>query len=745
MARLGCATQCPGAGFYNFILKDTESDVLLFSQASLFLIFIDLKLKSMPDNKQTNHYSRYILCFLLILFSVISSCINHDDNPALNRKKIDKLFARANSFSLKADYRRSNSALFLAYSREKKKTDQLKSEYYLYVSFNYARDGMQDSALVFVDSCINVTAKHQLTDSIWSEYAMRAHTAKGNILFNTNKMQASIDEFFKAIDQARKLNDQCGVPIIIYHTIALAMYRQQDYISAKKYFEICLNIEQSCMKPSKSHVPADYDAANVQELLSDIALCYNKFNKLDSAQIYYQKALRWIDSCEKKGILAKGPAGNLSLATSMRGVIFGNIAQMLVKQHKFDSAEQLYKQSILINEHNYKDGADAQITQIHLAELYLQTKQYDELGKMLPVIRKSLNKLPNEQAELGWKKMSFQYADQTNQKNALTYYKTYIAMRDSLNEAKKEVVGTDLYNSLNQKSQQLEISLLKKDNQLNRAYLLIVIALSVLAIIIMALVWSGYYRSRRNVKALTALNNQINLQKDELEKVNKDKDRILHVVAHDLRNPISGATALISDVLELVEPGEQQILSMSQRALNNSLILINQLLELDLSPENIKLNKQQADLNEILASSVALMQISAGKKNQIINFEPVSGGLLADIDIEKFERLINNLLNNAIKFSPLNEHILLTLDQKDGNALIIVKDNGVGIPPSMQAGLFHVMNDSRRRGTAGEKSFGLGLSICKQIAEAHGGELWLKSEAGKGSSFFLRLPLGHHV
>jgi signal transduction histidine kinase len=134
------------------------------------------------------------------------------------------------------------------------------------------------------------------------------------------------------------------------------------------------------------------------------------------------------------------------------------------------------------------------------------------------------------------------------------------------------------------------------------------------------------------------------------------------------------------------------------------------------------------------------MQLIAGKKNQQIKFSGLAAPLTIDIDKNRIERTINNLVGNAIKFSPAGEKISVELSHNDNSILIFIADSGIGIPPEMQADLFKPFGNTRRMGTAGEKSFGLGLSVCKQIVEAHNGKISVKSEAGKGTVFYVELP-----
>jgi signal transduction histidine kinase len=103
--------------------------------------------------------------------------------------------------------------------------------------------------------------------------------------------------------------------------------------------------------------------------------------------------------------------------------------------------------------------------------------------------------------------------------------------------------------------------------------------------------------------------------------------------------------------------------------------------------------------------------------------------------------VVNNLITNAIKFSFLGTTIQVTISINDKFARIQVKDEGIGIPTSVQPQIFEMFTSAKRHGTVGERSYGLGLSICKQIVEELGGRIWFESVEAKGSSFFVELPL----
>ncbi|MEP6613095.1 MAG: ATP-binding protein, partial [Mucilaginibacter sp.] len=110
------------------------------------------------------------------------------------------------------------------------------------------------------------------------------------------------------------------------------------------------------------------------------------------------------------------------------------------------------------------------------------------------------------------------------------------------------------------------------------------------------------------------------------------------------------------------------------------------------------------------------------------------------ISREKIWRVIGNLISNAIKFSPAGETIFVKAVVANNELRISVNDAGIGIPANVQDKVFNMFTEAKRPGTAGEKSFGLGLSISKQIIENHDGKIWFESDGKTGTTFYISLP-----
>ncbi|QKJ30235.1 tetratricopeptide repeat protein [Mucilaginibacter mali] len=508
----------------------------------------------------------------LIYTLVLAPHLQEPKAPWIPQAQLGKMFSLADAKIAKYGPRK---AIYVADSLCKAKNlhgDQVNMLLYSHYAFYYQLLNVRDSAILFADSAISIADRHPMADTNWLRYSFSNHFNKGNLLYAFGRVQPAVDEFFKAKDKVEKAGEECHA-FQIYHLIGLVMYRQQQYNAAKSYFIRTMQIFDKCSVPGRVY---NYDHLR-QEMLNNIAQCYENLARYDSARIYCQKALAQVRRSENAGAYDT-TTGNLN-----RGVVYGTIAQIFNKTGHTDSSEVFYKKSLQFTNKPNGDISDAQLTQVNLAGLYLNEKQSPKLKNTLDSLSISLKKHYNEDALLGWNRLMYQYASVNRMKlQELNYYKQYISMRDSIAEAKREQMETDLNEALNARSQRLEISLLKKDNQLGKIYLWIVLSLSFLAVVIIALVLFNYRRSRRNVKVLTDLNDQISRQKNALEQANRNKDRILSVVAHDLRSPV-GATIYLADLMMMEDDFDARLapsLGLMKQTSQDALELINELLDL---------------------------------------------------------------------------------------------------------------------------------------------------------------------
>lgn len=225
----------------------------------------------------------------------------------------------------------------------------------------------------------------------------------------------------------------------------------------------------------------------------------------------------------------------------------------------------------------------------------------------------------------------------------------------------------------------------------------------------------------------------------EIEKAGEFKNQVLGMVAHDLRNPI-GAVESIAMMIELddIDTDMQDNVNMIKESCSKARSILDDLLEAARN-ENINvIETQRTELNEYLKGIIDAWKMQ-NRFNVVLmsNTNPV----YAQLNKEKFTRVMDNLISNALKFSTDNHNIELHLAQQDNQITIQVKDYGLGISQDMLPHIFERFSKAGRKGLKGEKSTGLGLSIVKQIIESHNGNISVGSIEGKGTTFTIQLPL----
>ncbi len=226
----------------------------------------------------------------------------------------------------------------------------------------------------------------------------------------------------------------------------------------------------------------------------------------------------------------------------------------------------------------------------------------------------------------------------------------------------------------------------------------------------------------------------------ELEATNLEKDKFFTILAHDLRGPLTtimGMVDLMADKKsELGEELMQEMAEAMKESVHSTNILMDNLLDWASLQRGLnEIQKTQTTYGELIQSVMpTLLKQAETKKITII--DDIPGATPIYVDPKMVQSIFRNLIANALKFTPVYGTVqLLSRVDNDGFLIFSVKDNGIGMDKSILENLFQINPHSRRVGTEGEKSTGLGLMICKEFVEKHGGRIWVESEPGKGSIF----------
>ncbi|MES2374362.1 MAG: tetratricopeptide repeat-containing sensor histidine kinase [Bacteroidota bacterium] len=687
--------------------------------------------------KRTNIYSLGMLtACITCLFAV--SCTNRSSLPIGSLAEADSLLTpRGNEYE-SGQYTKALHFVDSAfYSRQKHTVFEwvVYFETHAYINAIYSNTYEQ---LKYLDSAIALLQDYkndpQLLDRLSGLFMSR-----GDAQFNLKKYASSYEDFFKAIQLARQYPEVCRKMHVPY-SIGMILYRQQQFANSAKYFTESLQFIDSCEKNIA------YRNNKKQEVLDNIGLCYTKIEKYDSAMYYYQQAMDLV--VQNPYSMAVDSINSLARYTSAKGVIAGNMAKVFLGKGNTDSAIALYKRAIKLNEGPGHDLHDMQLCMVQLSEIYVSKNMLGPLNETLQRLRRCLDTAAAKDIQTEYERLMYAYYEKNNEPaKAFPYLASYIHKKDSATEQQKQMLQTDISKELKDKQQQFEIALLQKDNQLNKTYLLVLVGLAVLIIIILVLIYTMYRSSKKNVRRLTELNAEISgrrqsleLALKKLENANLEKDRILRVVAHDLRNPIGGIVTLSNMMIEgnMVNERSMAIVEAISSASVSSIGLIQELMNTGYA-DVTDTTKTKVDIGGLLHNVVNLVQYKAAEKKQHIELQLPVSQVTMMIHPGQLERVVNNLLVNAIKFSPEGKDIVLSLRADKEGIQIAVRDQGIGMPGSLLEHIFEGSSSLKRTGTAGEKSFGLGLSICRQIVEEMGGTIRAESEEGVGSVFYVEL------
>ncbi|MEI7981426.1 MAG: PAS domain S-box protein [Bacteroidota bacterium] len=231
----------------------------------------------------------------------------------------------------------------------------------------------------------------------------------------------------------------------------------------------------------------------------------------------------------------------------------------------------------------------------------------------------------------------------------------------------------------------------------------------------------------------------------ELQFLNAEKDKFFSIIAHDMRSPFNsflGFTRIMVEELNTMSLEEIRTIVVSMRkSATNLYSLLENLLEWSMMQRGqIAYTPVSIPLALKIKESIEIIMGSVQKKEIKISYN-IPDGLSVFADLHMVESLIRNLISNAIKFTSKGGIISVSAHYMKGNFIeIAIDDTGIGMNKDLIDRLFKLDEQTGRKGTEGEPTTGLGLIICMDFVEKHGGKLWVESEVGKGSTFYFTLP-----
>lgn len=231
---------------------------------------------------------------------------------------------------------------------------------------------------------------------------------------------------------------------------------------------------------------------------------------------------------------------------------------------------------------------------------------------------------------------------------------------------------------------------------------------------------------------------------EDLKQINDTKDKFVSIIAHDVRTPIIaliGYAEILADDIDDLHKNEIKEFASSIVDISKQTIgLLTNLLEWSrLQTGRIDFHPSSINIFTICENTLALLNSNAEQKNiRIVN--NLESEIFVYADENMMQSIFNNLVTNAIKFTNRNGQISISASRREDMVCFSIKDNGVGMSEEQKTMLFEMNKSFTTPGTTNEKGSGLGMILCRDFVEKHGGEIWVESNSGLGSEFFFTIP-----
>ncbi|HLR31822.1 MAG TPA: tetratricopeptide repeat-containing sensor histidine kinase [Fodinibius sp.] len=570
---------------------------------------------------------------------------------------------------------------------------------------------------------------------------MYAILRKGDIL-QAQHLYGSASQYFLQGWQMIDIEKEPCVGAEYLDRLGSISYQQEKYRNSIDFYSRSWQLSTGCA------MDTDFSwFRRTFQYYDNMASNYHGLQMPDSALYYNERTLALLQELESSKRFSEN-AKHRHFLELAKGVTYGNTGTSNKELGREEEAERFWKESIAINEQSGFANKHAELTRLRLADYYVNAGRLEEAEKELSLAREWLDSVSSEEVELRWWRVRWKWlARSGDEMQEYAAYRQYIKLQEARMQNKIEAGTIEVAAQIRLSDQQHKIERLQRESELGEMYLIVAVIVSLLAIVILFLIWHNWTQSKKNVQDLADLGKQVFNQKLQLEKSNKTITRIMSMVVHDLRNPLTGIKGISSMLLPdgNLEEEQKKFLGLIHDSSEHAMELINELMDSNVLDElgngHKSKKKEVIEIRLFLKRCVDVLQFRAREKRQIIELGDLEGDAAVSLNRDAMFRVIGNLISNAIKFSHRNSVIRLDMENLTDTVLLSVKDSGIGIPDDLKEKVFNMFTEAKRPGTSGEQSFGLGLSISKQIVKAHGGSIWFESEEEKGTTVYIELPV----
>jgi signal transduction histidine kinase len=530
----------------------------------------------------------------------------------------------------------------------------------------------------------------------------------GNTYGSLGDIPEAVNSYLTSLELAEEAQDTVVIAVVLDN---LASLNEQagNYELAEEYLTRALDLNKRINNRSNQ----------ITNHMS-FGILYKNWGKYDLAEQNYSKVLEISEDLD-------------NVISEIQGLY--NFGLLYDETEEYDKAMEMFERSLEMSR-EYGIGIGAFYNQNGMADVYADLGEYDQAAGLFEqaleiaesvgaqdLIRETVKNLHETYEKMG------------DTLSAYPYLKRYTAMRDSL-------AATERENALARQEVELGLRLERENRELaeaafraeERNFKITAALLGILLIVLIFTIW--LYRNKKE------MNSKLRSQTEELMNVNKEKDKLLSVLSHDLRSPLSNIKGVVYLIRENVLKGKDinkaldEIDAKLQSGINT---LTNYLQWAQSQRDGIVADVEPVNLYQTAQNVQEEFSMAARNKNVVIlNSVEENSSALADPHL--LSVILRNLVSNSIKFVSADGTGKVTLDVNETNEDVQIRviDNGQGMDEEQQKNVFKAFKPGSR-GTDGEKGTGLGLSICKGLAERQGGYIRFESTLGEGTTFIVHM------
>jgi len=659
-------------------------------------------------------------------FSEVDSLINVFSHPEKIQNDHEKLMAYQ-PFLLELEEKEAFSELIVNSKKAIQLSEKLgeKEQLVRFLFFNgLAHQKLNDfqKALLAFDQVINLAES-----TTEKKIVLNTFRQISTIYQQLGDFQKAFDFQMKALEGFEKINNVSGICQSIYH-IGTIFYYQKQFEKALEQYHKSLKLARQTNQSQLIYSCLGALGATYQELNDPIeSLCYSNASLQLAEELHY----------------------DLGIAYALN-----NLGLSYLKMGNCKDAKRSIAESIKIKE-KVKDLWGIMGSMFSLVKISKQCEQNDKIEIILLKVVKMSKELGSKSRELEAYEGLIDFYDQKNPALAYSYSKKFIALKDTVfNEKTVEEMGQSKQRYQLAKKEN-EISMLKAKNKIlnvskenQRLYVILYFGSTILFFV--AIIWFfSRLKMQHKINQMLEVKNSLLNQKNEeiriknkqLEHSNEDLAQFAYVASHDLKEPLrmihSYTSLLEKRYNDQLDKSGKEFMHFIVDAVDRMKTLLDDLLEYSRSgkqelPDTLV---SVADMMVVVSSNLN-QQIKENKGSLIVKNENLPAILAHK---SQLMQLLQNLVSNGMKFRGERDPIIIVdCEKKEDSYVFSVQDNGIGISKNNQKKVFEMF---RRLHTKEEYAgTGIGLATCKKIVCNMGGDIWVESEVGVGSTFFISIP-----